>query len=174
MGKWAKNSPHALKHIFGVLVLLFADEEVAVLGRAAFDAHELIELEHPPLAAAVPLAALVEDGHARVVHALLVLAALAARVCRGAGFALAGCVGGDGERDVIVLVGFLGRGLGRGGRDGRGDGGLGLREAGWFGCWSGGVGDVGGGFGGFDGGCVVDFRVGARGAGGDGEEFVEG
>lgn len=41
------------------------------LGLAPFNVHELVKLQHPPLAATPPLASLVEDGHPGVVHAAL-------------------------------------------------------------------------------------------------------
>ncbi|CRK13138.1 hypothetical protein BN1708_002498, partial [Verticillium longisporum] len=81
-----------------VLVLLAAaDKEVALLGLAALNLHELVKLEDAALAAAVALAALVEDGHARVVDARLVAVA-GAGVFGAAGLAAADGIGGDGER----------------------------------------------------------------------------
>lgn len=161
--------PHALDHILRALVLLLPDEEVPVLGRAPLDLHELVELQHPPLAAAIPLAAFVEDGEARVVHAALIVPPADARVVRRAArLALAGRAVRYGERRVVVGVFLRGgglRGRGRGlrlrlGREARGLGGRG--------------GDVGRGGLGLGRGRVVDVGVGAGGAGRDGEELVEG
>lgn len=113
-GRGKQGLPHALDNVLGVLVLLLAYEEMSVLGHAALDLHELVELEHAPLAAAVALAALVEDGRARVVHAALfdALAASLGGFVRGiAGLALAGRAVRDRQARVVLLV--LGRRCGR-------------------------------------------------------------
>lgn len=70
------HSPYCLEQFLraGFLALLFApasDEQVPGFGLAALDLHELIKLEHPPLAAGISLATLMEDGDAWVMHAVL-------------------------------------------------------------------------------------------------------
>jgi len=72
-----------------------------VLGLAALDVHELVKFQDTSLAAAPPFTALVEDGCARVVDALLLLS-IPALVCSStclppAGHTLL-------ERDTRVVV----------------------------------------------------------------------
>lgn len=78
-----------------------------VLGGTPLNLHKLIKLKHPPLAARVPLATLVEDGHARVVHTRFPLARLALAVLGTALFAPALGPAGDLQAGVVVV------GLGR-------------------------------------------------------------
>src|SRR5690348_3095230 len=58
---------------------------MSVLRFASFNLHELIKLKHTPFAAAVPFAALVEDGHARMVDALFAPSALPLLICSATG-----------------------------------------------------------------------------------------
>lgn len=45
---------------------------MTVLGLAAFNVHELVKLQHPPLTAGPSFAAFVEDRPARMMNALLI------------------------------------------------------------------------------------------------------
>ena len=91
-------------------------------GLAPLDLHELVEFQHARLAAAIALAALVKDGGARVVDALLVVGPrLAPFVGGAAGLPPAGLAVGDLEGRVIVLA--LRWGRRRGGRGLCSDGG---------------------------------------------------
>lgn len=67
------NLPDGIDLLLLALLLGFPHEQMAVFCLAALHGHELVELKHSPLAAAVAFAALVEDGHTRVVNALLAL-----------------------------------------------------------------------------------------------------
>lgn len=103
--------PDCLKQLFPSLndtpvrtpfLLATAHEQVPVLGLAALDLHKLVKFEDSSLAAAVPLATLVEDGRARMVDALLTLPA-AARVLGSARPAPTLRAGGDFESRVVRL-----------------------------------------------------------------------
>lgn len=98
--------PNSVDLLLLALLLCLSHKQMPVFCFAAFHGHELVKLEYPPLAAAVALATFVEDRHARMVHALLTLAA-AALVCLPAslpptGHALL-------QRSVRVIVLRLGR-----------------------------------------------------------------
>lgn len=147
---------------------------------AAGDLHKLLKLQHPSLAAGPSFAALVENGLARVVLALLVVARDLRIVRRFASAPLAGRVRGDLEVRV-VRVGLLWR---RGGRRAGRSGHRRRLRCVAAGNWS----DFGrrrlfdSGGRSWHIGCllglffrrVVDGRVLARGAGRDFEEFVKG
>ena len=144
---------------------------------AALDLHELVELEDATLTAAVALAALVEDGGARVVDAVLVIGARLTLLVGGvASFPLAWLGVGYLEIGLVVF------GLGGGWRCCRC--GLG-RERGAAGCRRDGLGQlvrerlssgvyIGDEFLLFDLGRVIGGAVLALCTGVDLEEFVEG
>ncbi len=160
-----------------VLVSARPDEQVARRRLAALDLHELVELEHPALAAAVALAALVKNGSARVVDAVLVVGPLLALLIgRVAPFPPTLLGVGDLELGLVVF-GLGGRWRCRGGglghegcaarcrRDGLGQlGREGLRSWGY----------IGGLFPFLNLGRVVSGAVLPLGARGDREELVEG
>jgi hypothetical protein len=166
------NVPNGLYFLLLLLILLTADVQMPRLGFAPLDLHELVELQHPPLAARPPLWPLVEDGRAGVMHAGLVVSALRTAVRMRAALAPARLALGDREAGVVVF-GFWCRGgsrllWGYGGGGGRQRGGEARHgDLGLLIVWR-------RRFGGFGGGRVVDVGVCACGAGRDGEEFVEG
>lgn len=74
-------SPYGLQQLFstggfGLVFLAASYEQMSVLGLATLNLHEFVEFQHPPLAATVAFAALVEDGDTGMVHAILCVAPL--------------------------------------------------------------------------------------------------
>lgn len=107
-----KYRPH-LPHILNFLLagrLALAHEEMSRLRLASLDLHELVKLQHPPLAARPSLAALVEDGRSGMVHALLLVPRDRRIVGRLAPAPAAGRIGRDLE-GWVVLLGLGGRGF---------------------------------------------------------------
>ena len=70
-GKGIGNVPNRLQLLLALLLLPTTDEEMSVFCLAPLDLHKLVKLHDPPLTATPPLAALVEDGRARVMHTAL-------------------------------------------------------------------------------------------------------
>lgn len=166
------NIPHCLQILLVRFLLPASHKKMPSLRLAALDLHELVEVEHPPLAARPALRTLMEYGGTRMVHAALVISRGIGIVRCFAAAPPASLAGGYGDRRFIVL-GFWGRGW----RDGGSSRGLCLRRSGrqsslrassWHGCRC------------FD--CrsrrrsrrVVDVGVLASCARRDGEELVEG
>lgn len=72
-----------------------------ILRLAALNFHELVKFKYTSLTAAVALAALVEDGYARMVGAFLALSALPLFICRAASFPATSPAIGDGKALII-------------------------------------------------------------------------
>lgn len=60
-------------HLLFASWLSLANKEMSRLLLASLDLHELVKLQHPPLAARPPFATLMEDWLARVMHTFFLI-----------------------------------------------------------------------------------------------------
>lgn len=93
--------PDSIQHLHPLL--LAADEQMLLLGLAAWHPQEVVELQHPPLAARPSFASLVEDGLTGVVGALFVISG-SSIVCDAAILPLARRIGRHGRIRIVGLV----------------------------------------------------------------------